>query len=200
MRPTSRAQGNQLKHLVSVYNQVREGEIPLNFTGEIDYIVKKDKYEMVISNTHLENTRLSYSLTLRPWQRDVVNALSNQSDRKVLWVFDFDGNSGKNELSRYLMYKSNYQILKAGETRDICGMIESNSNGYVFDFARSDNSKINDFFALIEDLKGRFLLSNKYRGCVKTPQSNTIVVFANQLSNLELLSMNRWEFFHTKLG
>jgi hypothetical protein len=98
------------------------------------------------------------------------------------------------------MYKSNYQILKAGETRDICGMIESNSNGYVFDFARSDNSKINDFFALIEHLNGRFLLSSKYRGCVKTPQSNTIVVFANQLPNLELLSMDRWEFFHTKHG
>jgi hypothetical protein len=36
MRPTPRAQGNQPKHLVSVYNQVREGEIPLNFTGDID--------------------------------------------------------------------------------------------------------------------------------------------------------------------
>jgi hypothetical protein len=87
MTPTSRAEGNQPKHLVSVYNQVSEGEIPLNFTGDIDYIVNKDKYEMVISNAHLENTRLSYSLTLRPWQRDVVNALSNQSDRKFCGFF-----------------------------------------------------------------------------------------------------------------
>ncbi|XP_046642671.1 uncharacterized protein LOC124327718 [Daphnia pulicaria] len=98
------------------------------------------------------------------------------------------------------MYKLNYQILKAAEARDVCGMIESNSNGFVFDFARSDVSKINDFFSLIEDLKGRFLISTKYRGSVKTPRSNTVVVFANQLPNLELLSMDRWSFFHPKLG
>ncbi len=93
-----------------------------------------------------------------------------------------------------------YYSLQLLDKRDICGMIETNSKVFIFDFARSDNSKINDFFLLIEDLKGRFLLSSKYRGCVKTPRSNTIVVFTNQLPNLELLSMDRWEFFHTKLG
>jgi hypothetical protein len=200
MRAAARAQGNQPQHLVSLYNQVREGEVPLNFTGDIDYIVNKDKYELVISNAYMDNSRQSYSLNLRPWQRCVVNALSTQNDRTVLWVFDYDGNSGKTELSHYLMYKLNYQILKAAEARDVCGMIESNSNGFVFDFARSDVSKINDFFSLIEDLKGRFLISTKYRGSVKTPRSNTVVVFANQLPNLELLSMDRWSFFHPKLG
>lgn len=200
MRAAARAQGNQPQHLVSLYNQVREGEVPLNFTGDIDYIVNKDKYELVISNAYMDNSRQSYSLNLRPWQRCVVNALSTQNDRTVLWVFDYDGNSGKTELSHYLMYKLNYQILKAADSRDVCGMIESNSNGFVFDFARSDVSKINDFFSLIEDLKGRFLISTKYRGSVKTPRSNTVVVFANQLPNLELLSMDRWSFFHPKLG
>jgi hypothetical protein len=52
-------------------------------------------------------------------------------------------------------------------TRGICGIIESNSNGFIFNFTRNDNLKINDFFSLIEDLKCQFLLSKKYRGCIK---------------------------------
>ena len=62
-------------------------------------------------------------------------------------MFDYDGNSGKIELSYYLMYKLNYQILKASNSHDVCGMIESNSSGFVFDFAGSDTSKLNDLFS-----------------------------------------------------
>lgn len=55
MKPTSRIQGNQTKTLGNpLYNQVREGEFPLNFTGDIDYFVNKDKYDFVISNTQME--------------------------------------------------------------------------------------------------------------------------------------------------
>jgi hypothetical protein len=72
----------------------------------------------------------------------------------------------------------NYQILKASDSHDVCGMIESNSSGFVFDFAGSDTSKLNDLFSLIQDLKGHLLISTKDRGSVKTPRSTTVVVFA----------------------
>ncbi len=47
---------------------------------------------------------------------------------------NYDGHSGKTELSHYLMYKLKYQILKAEDTREVCGMIESNRSGFVYDF------------------------------------------------------------------
>jgi hypothetical protein len=78
---------------------------------------------LVISNAFIENNRQSYSLNLRPWQKAVVNALSNQNDRTVLWVFDYDSNCSKAELSHYLTYKWKYHIFKASVSRDVYGMI-----------------------------------------------------------------------------
>jgi hypothetical protein len=45
MRAASCAKGNQPKHFISLYNQVRDGEVPLNFPGDIDYIVN---YNIII--------------------------------------------------------------------------------------------------------------------------------------------------------
>ena len=84
----------------------------------------------------------------------------------------------QNWVGYYLIYKLNYQILKASDSHDVCGMIESNSSGFVFDFAGSDTSKLNDLFSLIQDLKGHLLISTKDRGSVETPRSTTVVVFA----------------------
>jgi hypothetical protein len=61
------------------------------------------------------------SLTLA--REGVINALSDQSDRTVLWVFDYDGNCSKAELSHYLTYKWKYHIFKAFVSRYVCGMI-----------------------------------------------------------------------------
>lgn len=121
-------------------------------------MLHREKYELIISNAFLDSLRDSYNLNLRPWQKNVLSALDEQTNREVLWVFDYDGNSGKTELSHYLMFKRNFQILKPAETHDMCGLLDSRSNGYAFDLPRSDYSKINDFFGLIEDLKGNFLL------------------------------------------
>ena len=103
-------------------------------------------------------------------------------------------------MCRYLTFKENYQLLKPSSSRDMCRLIDSRSAGYVFDLSKSHSSKMNDFFALVEDLKNKYVFSSKYKGCVKTPVSNKIVIFANQLPNLTFLSIDRWSFFHTKLG
>ncbi|KZR96030.1 Uncharacterized protein APZ42_009864, partial [Daphnia magna] len=44
------------------------------------------------------------------------------------------------------------------------------------------------------------LFHGKYKGCEKVTLNNTVIVFANQLPNLDRLSLDRWVFFHTKLG
>lgn len=148
MKIFTRTKGAAPEHLSTLYSQVKEEEIPLNFTGDIHYMLNKEKYETVISNANLEIMRESYCLHLRPWQVMVVNDLYHQDDRSILWVFDFNGNTGKSELSRYLMMKLNYQVLKPADTHDLCGLIDSRADGYAFDLPRSGVSKINDFFRL----------------------------------------------------
>ena len=57
---------------------------------------------------------MDYNFTLRPWQQKVLSLLYDQGNRTVLWVFDFEGKSGKTELSKYLNYKLNFQKIPAG--------------------------------------------------------------------------------------
>ena len=85
-----------------------------------------------------------------------MNALNLQDNRKILWMFDFSGNTVTSELSRYLMFKPNYQVLKPAGTRDICGVLESRCDGSAFDLPRSV-TKRNDVSPLLESYKEKFL-------------------------------------------
>lgn len=57
----------------------------------------------------------NFEIILRPWQLEVGNLLSVQTSRELLWVFDFDGNSGKTEMARYLQRNKNFQKLPIGK-------------------------------------------------------------------------------------
>ncbi len=135
-------------------------------------------------------------------KKKVVQLLEEQTNRSVLWVFDYDGNTGKTELGKFLMFKKNYQVLVPGRTHDICGILNPFANGYVFDCARNAFSssgiqRINEMFGVLEDIKNNYLVSGKYRGLAKIITSHKIVVFANQLPNLDKLSLDRWHFSYT---
>ena len=92
-------------------------------TGNIDFMVNREKYQAVMNHALLENAKENYNLFLRPWQRKVINMLSDQGDRRVLWVWDYDGNSGKSELCKFLILKRDFQLLSPGRTHDLCGII-----------------------------------------------------------------------------
>ena len=134
----------------------------------------------------------------------VVQLIEEQNDRQVLWVLDYNGDSGKSELGKFLLYKKNFQILTPGKTHDLCGMLNPFTSGYVFDCPTdsfiSGIERITEMFGLLEEIKNRYLVSGKYRGATKILLNNKVVVFANQLPNLEKMSFDRWNFFHTRLG
>jgi hypothetical protein len=168
-------------------------------------MVYREKYQTVMTSALMENAKEDYNLILRPWQKKVLNLLVDQGDRRVLWVWDYDGNSGKSELCKFLMMKMDFQLLPPGRTHVLSGLINPFAKGFVFDCARNSFSangigRINAMYEVLEDLKNKFLISGKYKGSEKIILHNTIIVFANQLPNLDRLSLDRWEFFHTKLG
>ena len=83
-------------------------------------------------------------------------------------------------------------------------MLNPFTSGYVFDCPKdsfiSGIERITELFGLLEEIKNRYLVSGKYRGATKILLNNKVVVFANQLPNLEKMSFDRWNFFHTRLG
>ena len=81
----------------------------------------------------------------------------------------------------------------------MCGVINDEANGYLFDFTRTSDH-IYETYGLIEDIKNGCVESGKYCGTEKILRSNIVVVFANFLPNMSTLSLDRWNFFHTRLG
>lgn len=97
-----------------LYNHIRETKEVPDLSEDVTAILNKTDFDKVITAAKRKNTAQQYTLNLRPWQKEVLKELYAQGSRTVLWVFDFDGNSGKTELSKYLRYKCNYQKLPPG--------------------------------------------------------------------------------------
>ncbi len=174
-------------------------------TGNIDFMIYRERYQAVMNQALLENAKENYDLILHTWQKKVLNLLVDQGNRRVLWVWDYDGNSGKSELCKFLMMKRDFQLLSPGRTHDLCSFINPFAKGFIFDCARnsfsgSGISRINAMYEILEDIKNKFLVSGKYKGCEKITLYNTVIVFANQLPNLDRLSLDRWDFFIRNSG
>lgn len=113
----------QVEELQVAYSKVRSDNAPPDFTGDISYMVNRDKYDAVMAQALFDNAREHFELALRPWQRQVINLLHEQNSRHILWVFDYDGNTGKTQLGKYLMFKMNYQVLACGRSHDLAGIL-----------------------------------------------------------------------------
>jgi hypothetical protein len=200
-----RSEPPEEKMFAAIYKKVRLDSSPPDFTGNVHFMLNRDKYQSVMTYALVENAKEEFDLTLRPWQKMVVKKLEEQCDRKILWVFDYDRNSGKTRLGHYLMMKKNYQILFPGSTHNLCSMLNPFATGFVFDcsrnaFTSSGIKQMNELYELLEQLKNRFVVSGKYQGSMKIPISNKVIVFGNRVPILERLSLDRWDFFHTRLG
>lgn len=113
---------------------------------------------------------------LRPWQIAVLKLLRNQDDRKVLWIKDDIGNSGKSFLATYLMNDSESFVVEGGSTRDLSFAYKDQPN-VVFDFCRSQKEFVN--YHIIEAFKNGRMFSSKYQSTLRTFPSAHVVCFAN---------------------
>lgn len=92
-----------------------------------------------------------------------------------------------------------FSVLCLGNSHHSCGIIRDEQDGYIMDFTRTCENTY-EAYGLMEDIKNGCVESTKYSGCEKILKSRKIVIFSNSLPNMKALSMDRWSFFHTKLG
>lgn len=137
----------------------------------------------------------------------VLNILQRDGrGRKILWVWDHEGNTGKTQLAKHLVREKNFQPLPAGTTHHLCGLVKLDKKGFLFDLSRSAFCKenidsTNSFYQALESVKNGILVSHKFAGSEKfLPEDCVVIVFANDPPNLTRLSIDRWDIFHTKLG
>lgn len=116
-------------------------------------------------------------------------------DRLIHWIYSENGCNGKTALARYLVKNDDFGYLNNAKTSDICFYASNNmKDGYVFDFCRSNEDKIN--YQAIESLKNGIMFSGKYESNCILMDSPCIICFANFEPDTRKLSKDRWNIIN----
>lgn len=161
------------------------------------------KHYSAINAIVTKNARNSTSPVLPPllssWQRDVARSVLTQSRRKISFVVDTTGNSGKSILAQSIRahFGSSVFYCRGGKSSDIVHAFSKNRDYSIaiFDYARN---KLPDYFAwdLFEELKDGGITSLKYDGdCYWLAQPVRVLVLTNHdlSDHRHRLTEDRWD-------
>lgn len=132
---------------------------------------------------------------LREWQNNLLeNLLKEPDDRKIYWIYDKTGNNGKTVFAKYLCFHHN-AIYVNGKCSDALNIIFNTdmdkTNIVIFDLPRSQGSNVS--YTGIESIKNGIIYNSKYETGMKLFNSPHLVIFSNELPEMEKLSLDRWE-------
>lgn len=146
--------------------------------------------EKTLETTEAEIKKDMEKVLLRDWQKEALDKLLTQDNRKVLWVVDPVGNNGKSYLSKWLcaMHKAFY--VAGGKTADIAYAYKMEPI-VVCDLARQKREVFN--YAILEGFKNGIIFSSKYESACKKFRPAKVIVFSNWEPDMEKLSADRWE-------
>ncbi len=117
------------------------------------------------------------------------------NDRKINWLYDKKGNSGKSFLTKYLMKIENALVVE-GKKHDIFHQIAKRCKLgvsipiVIIDVPRSSYNNIS--YSAIECIKNGFISSGKYEGGQYDFKSPHVYVFANKAPDKTKFSKDRW--------
>lgn len=134
----------------------------------------------------------------RPYQQSLANILlGDPDDRKIHFIVDTVGNTGKTWFTKKFsyLYPDSVQRLGVGRIEDLSFAIDERKRVFLFDIPRSRA----EFFqyTIVEGLKDGFIFSTKYMSRVKQmAHACHVVVFMNEPPNMTALSMDRYKVIH----
>lgn len=132
---------------------------------------------------------------LRPWQVELRDALleTPPDDRGILFYVDHEGGKGKTWFQRYMVtnYPDKVQILSCGKRDDIAYAIDPTKSIFLFNIPRKAMEFFN--YQVIEQLKDRMVMSNKYDAHMKVITENPhVVVFSNEDPKMDEMTEDRY--------
>lgn len=182
------------KVAINAYVTKNEGRISGPYYGG-----KKDLFSKEESN-----------LKLRPWQQQLFDLLTGSEkefykDRKVIWIQNPEGNSGKSRFIKWLRIGQKKLTVRSLPISSVDRLIsavcilnqQTDIDVYTIDFTRSlgKDQSYKDLFATIEMIKNGHVIDvmyGKYNEAIFNPP--IIVIFTNELINdfAHYLSYDRW--------
>lgn len=139
--------------------------------------------------------------TLRQWQQDLLNYMeSDDSDRHINWITNFDGNVGKTWFIKWLSINkpSVLPIQGSGRVGDIIFIVNNFLDEYedpewiIFNLTRRSNN-FDSIYEILEMIKDGFITSTKYQGRTRNFLSPKVLVMSNQYPDLSQMSIDRWK-------
>lgn len=112
------------------------------------------------------------------------------NDRKLLWVYDAVGNTGKSYISKYLVHAKGAFYTNGGKGTDIT-YAYNGEKICIFDYVRDSKDYVN--YGVIEQIKNGLLFSSKYESGMKTFDIPHVVVMANFLPDRYKFSRDRYD-------
>lgn len=147
----------------------------------------------------LEETPKMPNFVPRDWQQQVIDMVSEPADdRKVIWVVDTAGQSGKSYLSRYLQLEKD-AVQLAGRMQDM-SMLYDKEPIVVFDISRSAADYSDHLYSMAESLKNGIIIQTKYETCRKVFNPPHVLFFANKYPDPSKWTRDRYVVLCIKDG
>jgi len=119
------------------------------------------------------------------------------SDRKIYFVVDTVGNTGKSWFIKKWMqtHLAETQMLSIGKRDDLAHTVDPSKRFFLFDLPRSGSEYLQ--YTILEQLKDRFIFSPKYHSRTKVLEHLPhVVVFMNEHPDMTKLSADRYEIIN----
>lgn len=132
---------------------------------------------------------------LRSYQRRLEERLEQEpDDRKIIFVIDPVGNTGKSFFGKYMYRKhpDDVQILSIAKRDDLCHTVNEHKSIFIFDVPRSQSEFLQ--YSVLESLKDGLVFSPKYQSRMKMLTKKAhVVVMMNERPDMNKLSTDRYE-------
>lgn len=132
------------------------------------------------------------------WQLDLAGLIVQPpDDRKIYFVVDLDGASGKSWFCRWALthHPDTVQVLRIGKKGDLAYAVDELKSVFLFDVPRNEMTYLQ--YSVLESLKDRLLFSPKYESSLKrlatTPH---VIVFCNEAPDMLQLTEDRYEIIN----
>lgn len=134
---------------------------------------------------------------MRAWQQELKEMTDQEADdRKVIFVVDQDGGSGKSWFARYMVSKwpDRVQVLGPGKRDDLAHVVDVGKPVILFNVPRNGMQFLN--YGFLEALKDRMVLSPKYESQMKFLEAVPhVVVLCNEMPDESAMTEDRYLFF-----
>lgn len=134
------------------------------------------------------------SASLKPWQKALLEVLEDTvCPRKIYWIWDREGNSGKSWMTNYLAALHGATVMSTGKKADLTYIWANNiSKVAIFDLARTSEEYLSSVYSLAEDLKNGRVISTKYESRTVLFPVPHVVCFANFSPDMTKWSQDRY--------